>query len=246
MTFHSHAVLHVIGSRVVELVLPVWFSSQGKTNKTTREQTGKGKWGLWAIPYFRFQSCRIMEQSELEGSLKISSPIPALMSRTWTTWDCSEPCPMWPMVFLYKEGEENLFKERRASFQLSDPGMLHPARVEQNKIWSIFGYCASPDPWCYLEASLVFVAFFSCFALPDIPSLTLPQCALLKRSSCFSRVLVVLARNFLESDVRNGMKLSQKEKQIQSRELVNGTWKRCMSCQISWAFSDCWTAATRV
>lgn len=70
-------------------------TSQGKTSKPTREQTGKGKWALWAIPCFKVQSHRITEQSELEEPLKISSPIPAL-SRTWTTWACSEPCPMWP------------------------------------------------------------------------------------------------------------------------------------------------------
>lgn len=86
------------------LIPPGWFSScswggrisQGKTSKPTREQTGKGKWGLWDIPCFKFQSHRIMEQFELEGPLKTSSPIPTLMSRTWTTRDCSEPCPMWP------------------------------------------------------------------------------------------------------------------------------------------------------
>lgn len=75
------------------------------------------------------------------------------MSRTWTTWDCSEPCPVWPSSgFSVQRGRGKPFQREEGILPccqtLGCHGWgLHPARVEQNLIWSTNGVENHSQSW---------------------------------------------------------------------------------------------------
>lgn len=75
------------------------------------------------------------------------------MSRIWTTWDCSEPCPVWPRSgFSVQRGWGKPFQREESILPccqtLGCHGWgLHPARVEQNLIWSTNGAENHSQSW---------------------------------------------------------------------------------------------------